>query len=306
MRDVFWKISACSLLFCLILWLQVSHASETHSQKTVLVTGGLSGIGYEIAKAYQSQGWNVWVTSRHPERYPNKEDFKVLKMDLVQSHSMEASVAKLLDDLGEQNTLDVLVNNAGYGLLGAQENISEQEAQEQLQVNVLAPLKLSQLVLPKMRQQGHGHIINISSTSGIRAVPGLGFYAASKMALEGLSEALAAETAQWNIRVSLVEPGTVKNNWAANAVTSQNRSQVKAYETLQQNLQKLLVSKAASGQAQAEIGQLVVQLSQHNNPSLRYQTNQQANDVANSVYLDPTGNKMAQTMTAFASSLYAS
>lgn len=285
------------ILLSLLIFSQTVFADR----HTVLITGGMTGIGNEIAKAFLDEGWNVWVTSRDPDKYKKVQGIRSLKVDLKKEEDIKNAVARVHKDSGR---IDVLVNNAGYGLLGPVETLEAKELQEQLEVNVLGSLRFIKNVLPVMRAQEHGHIINVSSTSGVRAVPGLGAYSASKMALEGLSEALAAEVFPWNIRVSLVQPGTVNNNWAENAVIAENAKSEMLYKELTTNLQGKLITLSKSGQLPKDIGRLVVKVAHVSNPHFRYQTNEQSHGVVAGIYSDTTGNDILKKMKNFAKNLY--
>lgn len=268
---------------------------------TVLITGGMSGIGKEIATAFKEEGWNVWVTSREPEQYRKEQGIRSLKVNLKNDEEVQKAITRVQKDSGR---IDVVVNNAGYGLLGPVETLTPEELQEQFEVNVLGSFRVIKHVLPLMRKQEHGHIINVSSISGVRAVPGLGGYAASKMALEGLTESLAAEVFPWNIKVSLVEPGSVNNNWAENATVARNAKSEMLYKELTSNLQGRLIYLSKSGQLPKDIGKIVVKIAHVSDPHFRYQTNEQSHEVVAGVYTDTTGDNMLNKMIGFARSLY--
>lgn len=269
---------------------------------TVLITGGSKGIGLEAAKAFNEQGWSVWVGTRKvTEELISKEPGVHFRhLDIIDPHSIEKVVNEIIAKEGQ---IDVLVNNAGYGLIGAVEAVSIEEAKQQFEVNFFSVMRMVDAVAPWMRAQSRGSIINISSTSGVRAVPGLGMYAASKFALEGYSEALAVELSPWNIHVTLVEPGTVKNSWAANCTRAANQTNVDGYDVMGERLSKKLISLAPSGQECHDIGKLVVQIANDPKPDLRYQTNEQSKTVFSNCLLDPTGNSYRKKWTAFMETL---
>ncbi len=156
-----------------------------------------------------------------------------------------------------------------------------------------------------MRANQGGHIINISSTAGLRALPGLGIYAASKMALEGLCEAVAAEVAQWNIQVAIVEPSAVKNDWVKNVIMAENINKFPGYKSFTHNLQTKLNTQASeTGQEAQEIAQLTLQIANTPKPNLRYQTNTTSSALAHEVLVDPTGNKMREQTISLSRELY--
>lgn len=290
------------LTFMLSLLISVMVCGNAYAKKTVLVTGGLSGVGKEITLAFRDAGWEVWATSRDPEKYPAIANVNIRKLDVTDSNAIKA----LFKDIKHHHQhLDVLVNNAALTIIGPEETLSTKQAQTIMAVNVIGPLQMMQESLPMMRKNNGGKIINISSTSGIRALPGLGIYAASKMALEGLSAALAAEAAQWNIWVSVVEPGTVKGNWIQHAELTENLKEYPGYVTFTNQLKAKLKTKAQEqGQAPSEIAQLTLQIADSATPNFRYQTSDAAKTVANEVLLDPTGNFQRERATIFARELY--
>lgn len=289
--------------FTIIFSCNTAFATVTqNAQKTVLITGGMTGVGREIATAFKNDGWNVWVTSRNPSQYAPMPGVTVRQLDLTN----QTAVKQLMQDVqAKTGRLDVLVNNAAQAVVGPTETVSVTQARNVLDANVIGPMIMMQEALPVMRANHGGHIINISSTSGLRALPGLGIYAASKMALEGLSEALAAETAQWNIQVSIIEPGTVKNDWVQNTLKAENLDSYPAYKSFTNKLQNTLTEKAADvGQQPQEIAQLTVKIANTPKPDLRYQTNSTVSALAHEVLVDPTGNKMRDKTIAFGQEMY--
>ena len=184
--------------------------------KIWLITGVFSGLGRALAQQAALEGNIVFGTLRKASQI---EEFNQLvpgktfglEMDVNNHHRIEIIISHILDQFGQ---IDVLVNNAGYGLFGAIEEVSMEEARMQMETNFFSALALTQAVLPVMRRQHSGHIVQISSMAGIRSNPGMGLYNASKFALEDFSEALALETEHLNIKVTLVEPGPFRTLWA--------------------------------------------------------------------------------------------
>lgn len=288
------SISLTLVFFC------TSSFAVTANTKTVLITGGTKGIGREIAQMFDSNGWDVWATTRDVETKTFGKNIKILQVDLTNDDSVKSAINQIYN---KSHRLDVVVNNAAYGLLGAGESVTVEQIKNQFDINFYGAIRVIQASLPIMRQQKQGHIINISSTSGVRAVPGLGLYSASKMALEGFSEALAAELYPWDIKVSIIQPGTVNNTWVNNCEIGEKEPSEK-YKTLSANLQKTLMERTKNGQDQSEIATLVVGIAETASPSFRYQTNAQSSNIAKDVYIDPTGNQMSSKMIHFAETLY--
>lgn len=181
-------------------------------KKVILITGGSSGIGYDTAKALAEQGHIVYAAARRTELMEPLREFGVhiLNIDVTSDESTEKCVQTILS---EQGHIDVLVNNAGYGYFGAIENVSMEEARRQLDVNVFGLARITQLVLPSMRKQKSGRIINISSIAGKIVLANGGWYNVSKFSVEALSDALRMEVKPFGIDVVLIEPSGIKTNW---------------------------------------------------------------------------------------------
>lgn len=182
------------------------------NKKVVLITGASSGIGRDTAINLASQGHIVYAASRRVELM---EDLKplginVIQMDVTDDTSMKNGVNTILS---LQRRIDVLVNNAGYGYFGAVENVSMEEARRQLEVNVFGLARLTQLVLPAMRSQYSGRIINVSSVAGKVAIAYGAWYNVSKFAVEALSDALRIEAKPFGIDIVLIEPSGIKTDW---------------------------------------------------------------------------------------------
>lgn len=185
---------------------------KAKEKKVVLVTGASSGIGYETALLLARQGHKVYAAARRYDllRTLSDEDVTPFKLDVTDEASMAACVKHILDTEGH---IDVLINNAGYGYLGALENVTMEEARRQLEVNVFGLARMCQLVLPSMRERGKGRIINISSVAGKAVLYFGGWYNVSKFSVEALSDALRMETKSFGIDVVMIEPGGIKTNW---------------------------------------------------------------------------------------------
>lgn len=198
--------------------------------KTIFITGASRGFGKIWAEAFLKRGDNVVATARNLDALTGLvntygKQILPLQLDVNNRADCFAAIEKATAHFG---TIDVLINNAGYGLFGTIEETSEQEARDQIETNFFGLLWVTQAVLPVMRKQGHGHIIQLSSVLGITTLPVLGLYNASKFAVEGLSETLATEVKGFGINVTLIEPNGFATDWAgASAV---NTTQLDVYD----------------------------------------------------------------------------
>jgi NAD(P)-dependent dehydrogenase (short-subunit alcohol dehydrogenase family) len=187
--------------------------------KIILITGASRGLGKIWAEAFLKRGDKVIATARNTDTLQDLattygEAILPIKLNVNDREQCFAAIKQANAHFGG---IDVLINNAGYGLFGAIEETSEQEARDQFDTNVFGLLWMTQAVIPYMRQQGHGHIVQISSILGIVAGPVLGIYNASKWAMEGLSESLAAEVKEFGINISIVEPNAFGTDWSGDS-----------------------------------------------------------------------------------------
>jgi NAD(P)-dependent dehydrogenase (short-subunit alcohol dehydrogenase family) len=179
--------------------------------KVVLITGGSSGIGKSIGEYLTEKGFLVYGTSRNPEKY-NDSKFPILKLDVKDFQTIQEAVSTVIEMEGR---LDVVVNNAGAGITGAIEEIPETEIKANFDTNFFGPINVIKAVLPQMRKQHSGLIINITSIAGYMGLPYRGIYSASKGALEILTEAFRMEIKDFNIKITNIAPGDFATNIAA-------------------------------------------------------------------------------------------
>ena len=179
--------------------------------KVVLITGASSGIGAACAAHLARNGWEVYGTSRNPVG-DNVDGVRMIRMDVNNDDSVRDGIKLVVDEAGR---IDAVVNNAGFGIAGAVEDTSIEEAKELFETNFFGVLRVCRAVLPHMRAQGSGTIVNVSSIAGRIGLPYQGMYSATKFAVEGMSEALRMETRPFGIRVVLVEPGDFHTGFTA-------------------------------------------------------------------------------------------
>jgi NAD(P)-dependent dehydrogenase (short-subunit alcohol dehydrogenase family) len=180
--------------------------------RAVLITGCSSGIGAATAARLAGAGWNVYATARKPETLADLEakGCKPLALDVVDEASRKAAVDAVVEAEG---AVGVLINNAGFSQSGAVESVPDERVRAQFETNVFGPLALTRLVLPGMREQGWGKVVNISSMGGKFTFPGGGLYHATKYAIEALSDALRFEVKHFGIDVILIQPGIIKSDF---------------------------------------------------------------------------------------------
>jgi NAD(P)-dependent dehydrogenase (short-subunit alcohol dehydrogenase family) len=201
------------------------------AQKVWLVTGASRGLGAEVAKAALASGDKVVATGREKQGLDNpsqSDSWLAISMDVTSQEQVESSVRKALNRFGR---IDVLVNNAGFGMLGAIEETTAEEVERVYRTNVFGLLNVVRGVLPAMRQQRSGHIINFSSLGGYRASAGWGIYCSTKFAVEGITEALHDELAPLGIHVTVVEPGFFRTDFMDNRSLDSTKKQIGDYES---------------------------------------------------------------------------
>jgi len=192
--------------------------SETvGTRRTVLITGCSSGIGRATAEAFLEDDWKVYATARNPadiETLGEREGCDVNTLDVTDREDVERVASRMVERDGR---IDALVNNAGYGQHGPLEDVTDDLLHRQFDVNVYGPHRLARAVLPHMREAGDGTIVNVSSIAGRLSAPGVGAYAGSKHALEGMSDALRAEVEPFGVDVVVVQPAAVETAFYENA-----------------------------------------------------------------------------------------
>ena len=191
-------------------------ADRKRVQKTALITGCSSGIGRAAAHAFLDEGWTVYATARNPADIEalGEAGCELATLDVTDQDDIDRVVERVLDEAG---AVDALINNAGYGQFGPVEDVSTERVHDQFDVNVYGPHRLIRAVLPAMRRERDGTIVNVSSVAGRVSIPGGGVYSGSKFAVEAMSDALRNEVADLGIDVVVVEPGPVKTEFSARA-----------------------------------------------------------------------------------------
>ncbi|ORV18109.1 oxidoreductase [Mycobacterium celatum] len=230
-----------------------------------LVTGVSSGIGQAVASALAAQGFEVFGTSRNPERTKPIAGVELVRLDVTDASSVSAAVSTVIQRAGR---IDVLVNNAGAGVVGAGEESSITQGQQLFDTNFFGLVRLTREVLPFLRAQGSGRIINISSVLGFLPAPYAALYAATKHAVEGYSESLDHETREFGVRVSVVEPAYTNTSFEANAVEAD--SPIDSYSNTREHLRQVLSAAIQRGDDPAVVAQAVLKAATSSVPKRRY------------------------------------
>jgi NADP-dependent 3-hydroxy acid dehydrogenase YdfG len=238
--------------------------------KVVLITGCSTGIGRDLAQRLTQSGYIVVATARKVETLNDLESALKLPLDVAQSDSVNNAVSETLKRFGR---IDVLVNNAGYAIRGALEEICDEKAQQVFDVNVFGVLRMTRAVVPHMRKQKAGCIINISSIAGKLSTPVNGIYSASKFALEALSDALRIEVAPFGIQVVVVEPGAIKTQFDDTAQSHTRdivSNQASPYFPLYQKSDKSAASMRKNEPGPEAVSRVIQQVLESSKPKTHY------------------------------------
>lgn len=239
--------------------------------KTVFITGASSGIGKETAKLFQRNGWNVVATMRTPQKETELNQLAnvlCLRLDVCDSESIHTAIKEACKQFGR---IDVMINNAGYGLIGAFEIFSGEQIERQFQTNVFGLMEVTRAILPHFRHNRQGTIINVTSFAGRSTVPLYSVYHASKWAVEGFSDSLAFELEQFGIRVKIIEPGTIKTDFWGRSTDRENRTGIANYENYSKPILRFIDTTASRFSAQAsDVAATIFKAATDNSRQLRY------------------------------------
>jgi NAD(P)-dependent dehydrogenase (short-subunit alcohol dehydrogenase family) len=243
-----------------------------NTRKTWLVTGASKGLGLTLTKKLLDQGYNVVATSRTLDALKKavgieSPHFFPITMDLTNENNVAAGIAQAVDKFG---TIDVIVNNAGYGQMGAIEELSDEEARANFEVNVFGSLNVIRKALPYMREANNGHIFNISSIGGFSGgFPAFGIYCASKFAVSGFTESLSHEVKPFGINVTLVLPGYFRTNFLDQGSVGIPKHEIAAYKNVREmqeaHLQEINNNQPGDPEKAAEV---MIAVAQQENPAL--------------------------------------
>lgn len=236
----------------------------TATQQVALVTGASSGIGKATAMALAAAGFQVIGTARNTARVIASAGVTFLDLDVTSDESVASAVKQVIDKFGR---IDVLVNNAGVGSTGAAEEFSITQTHNIFDINVYGVMRMTKAVLPHMRTQGRGRIINVSSLSGFVPSPFMALYVSTKHAVEGYSQSLDHEVREHGIRVLLVEPGPINTPFAGHSVLAD--TPMPLYAAGRRNYDELIEKNLSSGDDPAVVARVIVTAATDRNPKLR-------------------------------------
>jgi len=239
------------------------HTSLKH--KTTLVTGVSSGIGREIAQLLAERGARVFGTVRNPQSANPIRGVEIVRMEVTDDSSVNEAVQSIVQKVGP---VQFLVNNAGYAAFGALEETSIDEARQQFETNFFGVLRVTNAILPSMRQNGHGRIVNISSVVGFLPAPYMGIYAASKHALEGYTETLDHEVRRFGVRAILIQPAYTKSKFSGN--TKFARVDLEVYAAERKRVNDLVEQNVEQGDDPRIVADAVCHALTAKSPRLRY------------------------------------
>lgn len=266
--------------------------------KVILITGCSSGIGLAAAVHLAGHGEKVYATMRNlkgkdrlmEEASKQKADVHLMQLDVTDESSVNDAVREITEKEGR---IDVLINNAGYGLMGPAETVEMEQAKAEFEVNFFGLLRVTQAVLPQMRKQKSGLIINVSSIAGLRAMPTSDLYNASKFAVEGLTEAMAPVMKLLGIRMSLIEPGPVATDFNDRSMKWGSR-EIEDYARIKEKVVENRGRMFRNAQHVSEIAKLVHEVISSEEPHLRYQTSDWVRESASAKYSDLDGDKLVE------------
>jgi NAD(P)-dependent dehydrogenase (short-subunit alcohol dehydrogenase family) len=243
-------------------------------EKVAMVTGSSSGIGYETSLALARNGFYTFATVRNPKKadkilqVAKKENLniEIIELDVDDEKSISAAIEKIIS---KKQRIDVLVNNAGWGLFGSVEDVSMKDFRAQFETNFFGIISIIQKVAPIMRKQGSGIIVNVSSVAGRIGFPGSPAYISSKFALEGLSESLRYELGQFGVKIVIIEPGVIKTNFFSSMKIAEPKPD-SPYKEITEKVIMGIKMMAELGTPPSEVATTILNAIKEENPRPRY------------------------------------
>ncbi|MGZ5500485.1 MAG: SDR family oxidoreductase [Nitrososphaeraceae archaeon] len=255
-------------------------------KQVALITGCSSGIGYETSILLAKNGFRTYATMRNTDKgdklkeIAEKEnlDLKIIKLDVTDDYSIKNAINEIVQ---ETNRIDVLVNNAGNNIAGAVEDLSIEEFKEQFETNFFGLIRVTKVVLPIMRKQNNGIIVNLSSIAGKMAIPLNSAYVSSKFAVEGFSESIRYELEDFGIKVILIEPGVIKSNFYENIKMSKNSlmDPKSAYQPITQKIFEAFLPMMEYAFPTKIVADVILEAVNSDNPNIRYAVGDDAKSI---------------------------
>lgn len=255
-------------------------------KQVALITGCSSGIGYETSILLAKNGFRTYATMRNTDKgdklkeIAEKEnlDLKIIKLDVTDDYSIQNAIKEIVQ---ETNRIDVLVNNAGNNIAGAVEDLSIEEFKEQFETNFFGLIRVTKVVLPIMRKQNNGIIVNLSSIAGKMAIPLNSAYVSSKFAVEGFSESIRYELEDFGIKVILIEPGVIKSNFYENIKMSKNSlmDPKSAYQPITQRIFEAFLPMLEYAFPTKIVADVILEAVNSDNPNIRYTVGDDAKSI---------------------------
>lgn len=239
-------------------------------KRTVLITGTSSGIGQAAALEFARQGWNVAATMRSPEKdttFKNVANVRVYALDVTQPKGIDQTLEAVKKDFGR---LDVVVNNAGYGVDGAFEGFSDEVIHKQFDTNVFGLMRVTRAAISMMREQGGGTIVQITSMGGRLAFPMFSIYHGTKWAVEGFTESLQYEVAPFGIRVKIVEPGPIKTEFYGSSRHLVMPEHTRAYDAMRQRAEEVATNSTHKSDSPEKVARTILRAANSKSRRLRF------------------------------------
>jgi len=236
-------------------------------QKTIFITGASSGLGKATAKIFQANGWNVIATMRNPEKENELKELpnvSLVKLDVTDAAAIQKTVSSIL----QSHSVDVVLNNAGYGLIGPLEALTNEQILSQVHTNLIGVINVTRAFVPHFRERKSGTFINITSTFGLLGYPTCSIYNATKFAVDGFSEGLAYELAQFGIKIKVIAPGGMQTDFAGRSLQGGMHD---AYAQLIAKVNEGYSEEQLSNYTKAEdVAQIIYDAATDNKDQLRY------------------------------------
>ncbi len=290
-----YKLIFSTILLLLNVEVFGQSSSSNPPKPVVLITGASQGIGLATAKRLSTQGYTVYAATRDPSNAKDLQVFAanhpsliIKQLDIISPDSIETTVQEILK---EEGRIFALINNAGFGIFGPVEIHTSDEIQKLFETNLFSVIRLINAVIPSMRNEKRGRILNLSSIAGVIPSGNIPVYSATKFALEAISASYAKDLSPWNIKVSLIQPGPVVTNFeSSTCYGTRFNEEENPYLDILINRRQHWKEKMQSGQTPEEIAFVIQKALEDPNPNLWVQTSQSVIDAIKKHYKDPSGN----------------